>query len=54
MIAVLKLLVRIHAWLVAGAVYEFKIAPRGMRDWYYQRGWGWHTTWWRERMEGSC
>lgn len=28
--ALLKLLVTIHAWWVAGAVYEFKIVPRAV------------------------
>ena len=39
-VVILKLLVKIHAWLVAGAVYEFKIVPHDMRDFFYVRGWG--------------
>jgi hypothetical protein len=39
-IAILKLVVRLHAWLVAGTEFEFRIVPRDMRDFYYVRGWG--------------
>ena len=30
-VAILKLLVRIHAWWVAGVVYDFAIIPRNRR-----------------------
>jgi hypothetical protein len=36
---VLKLMVRVHAWWVAGAVYEFRIIPRDSLKRYTKTSW---------------